>query len=142
MLDVTTGPSVDAPVRALIDAAAIVVVNKIDVATGANPTVIDGQPVLAISARTGQGLDALIAALHARAADALAIGADPVPTRARHRAAIAEARDCLERAARATLPELVTEDVRLAARAIGRITGRVDVEDILDVIFREFCIGK
>jgi tRNA modification GTPase len=40
------------------------------------------------------------------------------------------------------LPELVAEDVRLAVRALGRITGRVDVEDILDVIFREFCIGK
>ncbi|MBM3487566.1 MAG: hypothetical protein FJX67_13200, partial [Alphaproteobacteria bacterium] len=38
--------------------------------------------------------------------------------------------------------ELVAEDVRLAGRALGRITGRVDVEDVLDVIFRDFCIGK
>ncbi|MEP4734570.1 hypothetical protein, partial [Parvibaculum sp.] len=38
--------------------------------------------------------------------------------------------------------ELVAEDLRLAARALGRITGRVDVEDLLDVIFRDFCIGK
>ena len=38
--------------------------------------------------------------------------------------------------------ELVAEDVRLAARSLGRITGRVDVEEVLDVIFREFCIGK
>src|SRR5260221_8710797 len=139
VLDATAGPSVDAPVRALIDADAIVVMNKIDVATGGNPTAVGGQPVLAISARTGQGLDALIAALHARAADALAIGADPVPTRARHRAAIAEARDCLARAQRASQPQLVTEGRRLAARAVRRTPGRVDVEDILDVIFREFC---
>ena len=39
-------------------------------------------------------------------------------------------------------PELRAEDLRLACRALGRITGRVDVEDILDRIFREFCIGK
>jgi tRNA modification GTPase len=38
--------------------------------------------------------------------------------------------------------ELAAEDLRLAARALGRITGRVDVEDLLDVIFRDFCIGK
>jgi tRNA modification GTPase len=42
----------------------------------------------------------------------------------------------------AKAPELAAEDLRLAARALGRITGRVDVEDVLDVIFREFCIGK
>ena len=40
------------------------------------------------------------------------------------------------------MPELRAEDLRLAARALGRIIGRVDVEDILDVIFRDFCIGK
>ena len=38
--------------------------------------------------------------------------------------------------------ELLAEELRLATRALGRITGRVDVEDLLDVIFREFCIGK
>ena len=38
--------------------------------------------------------------------------------------------------------ELIAEELRLAARALGRLTGRVDVEDILDVIFRDFCIGK
>ncbi|MFB3102709.1 MAG: hypothetical protein ACE1ZV_05540, partial [Alphaproteobacteria bacterium] len=42
----------------------------------------------------------------------------------------------------AALPELVAEDIRLAVRSLGRITGRVDVEDVLDVIFRDFCIGK
>ena len=39
-------------------------------------------------------------------------------------------------------PELAIEDLRLAARALGRIVGRIDVEDLLDVIFAEFCIGK
>ena len=50
--------------------------------------------------------------------------------------------ECLGRARDAGSPELVAEDLRLAVRALGRITGRVDVEDLLDVIFREFCIGK
>ncbi|MEE8534453.1 MAG: tRNA uridine-5-carboxymethylaminomethyl(34) synthesis GTPase MnmE, partial [Kiloniellales bacterium] len=48
----------------------------------------------------------------------------------------------LERALPAATPELMAEDLRLAARALGRIAGRIDVEDVLDAIFREFCIGK
>jgi len=48
----------------------------------------------------------------------------------------------LARFPNASLPELAAEDLRQAARSLGRITGRVDVEDMLDVIFREFCIGK
>ena len=68
----------------------------------------------------------------------------PPLTRARHREALLEARDALLRALAApdAQPELMAEDVRLALRSIGRITGRVDVEDLLDVIFRDFCIGK
>jgi tRNA modification GTPase len=63
-------------------------------------------------------------------------------TRARHRAAMEEAKAALDRALKATQPELKAEDLRLAARAIGRIAGRVDVEEVLDLIFKEFCIGK
>jgi tRNA modification GTPase len=43
---------------------------------------------------------------------------------------------------RAPAAELAAEDVRIAVRALGRITGRVDIDDVLDVIFRDFCIGK
>ncbi len=66
----------------------------------------------------------------------------PVLTRARHRQALEEAAASLHRARAATLPELQAEDLRLALRSLGRITGTVDVEDLLDVIFRDFCIGK
>jgi len=65
-----------------------------------------------------------------------------VITRTRHRAAVESCRDALVRAVSADLPELSAEDVRLAMRFLGRITGTVDVEDLLDVIFRDFCIGK
>ncbi|HEV2099185.1 MAG TPA: tRNA uridine-5-carboxymethylaminomethyl(34) synthesis GTPase MnmE [Stellaceae bacterium] len=94
-----------------------------------------------VSALTGEGLDALLAVLSDRIAATYRIEA-PVLTRARHRQALEEATLSLRRAAAATLPELQAEDLRLALRALGRITGTVDVEDLLDVIFRDFCIGK
>ncbi len=94
-----------------------------------------------VSALTGAGLDALLAALSDRIAQTYRIEA-PVLTRARHRQSLEEAAASLHRALEATLPELQAEDLRLALRSIGRITGTVDVEDLLDVIFRDFCIGK
>jgi tRNA modification GTPase len=95
---------------------------------------------LKISVRTGEGLDALLAALmdQVRAH----VGESALVTRARHRDALGDAAEALARAGEGQSPELVAEDLRLALRAIGRITGRVDVEDLLDVIFRDFCIGK
>ncbi|GIU67668.1 tRNA uridine-5-carboxymethylaminomethyl(34) synthesis GTPase MnmE [Candidatus Phycosocius spiralis] len=65
-------------------------------------------------------------------------------TRLRHQDAVQEAIGCLARAADAThaSPELIAEDLRLAARALGRIAGQVDVEDVLDRLFAQFCIGK
>jgi tRNA modification GTPase len=65
-------------------------------------------------------------------------------TRERHRHHLEEAQKALSRASQ-VIPgeeEIVAEELRLASRALGRITGKVDVEDILDVIFRDFCIGK
>jgi tRNA modification GTPase len=56
--------------------------------------------------------------------------------------ALVEAEAALRRAIDAPLGELAAEEVRMAARALGRITGRVDVEDMLDALFAEFCIGK
>jgi tRNA modification GTPase len=94
-----------------------------------------------VSALTGAGLAALLAALSDRIAQTYRIEA-PVLTRARHRQSLEEAAASLHRALEATLPELQAEDLRLALRSIGRITGAVDVEDLLDVIFRDFCIGK
>jgi tRNA modification GTPase len=94
-----------------------------------------------VSALTGAGLDTLLAALSDRIAQAYRIEA-PVLTRARHRQSLEEAAASLQRALAASLPELQAEDLRLALRSIGRITGTVDVEDLLDVIFRDFCIGK
>lgn len=140
VFDATTLPDLDAATLGLIDTDTVVVFNKTDLAT-AGDLRPDLSPIL-VSAHTGAGLKALEEALTAFSADRLAIGSAPSLTRARHRAALTECRESLLRALDAPLPELAAEDVRLASRALGRITGRVDVEDLLDVIFRDFCIGK
>ncbi len=114
----------------------LIVLNKSDLAPGE-----DG---LRVSALTGAGIDALEAKLAARAAAALsdAGGAAPLVTRARHREALVDVRAALARAAVQTAPELVAEELRVAGDALGRIVGRTGVEDVLDLLFAEFCIGK
>ena len=69
-------------------------------------------------------------------------GDTPALTRARHREALEKTYESLIRSMTAPLPELVAEDLRLSVRYLGSLTGRVDVEDLLDMIFRDFCIGK
>jgi tRNA modification GTPase len=112
--------------------------NKADLPS---PVARDG---LAISVQTGQGLSTLLEVLEEQLAFRLGGFADEgkVVTRQRHRAHLQDAVASLARALDASQPELMAEDLRLALRAIGRITGRVDVEELLDVIFRDFCIGK
>jgi len=98
---------------------------------------------LKLSLKTGEGLDAVISAIADAAKERLEGGNDaPMLTRPRHRHALGEAVAALQRAAEASQPELFAEDLRLALRSLGRITGRVDVEELLDTIFRDFCIGK
>lgn len=142
MVEATAWPEVDAGTAALIDADTLVVVNKIDLAPLPADACWQGRPVYPLSARSGEGSEALIAALESEVAARLAPGAAPALTRARHRRALENCLAALARAEGAGESELHAEDVRLAMRALGRITGRVDVEDILDIVFSEFCIGK
>lgn len=142
VFDAAALPALDPEARALLGPGALALFNKRDLVTANLPESLDGTPVLAISAKTGAGFDMLFATLASRASDALEAGGPAVLTRARHRAAVVEAEAALRRALRAALPELVAEDVRHAADALGRITGRIDVEEMLDLIFHEFCIGK
>jgi tRNA modification GTPase len=137
VLDGATWPAIDAATRAVMDDSAIVVVNKTDLGL-----VLADPGVIGVSAKTGLGLDALDAALGAAVAGRYAPAETPALTRARHRQALQDCTAALARFVAAGAPELAAEDLRLAARALGRITGRIDVEDILDVIFAEFCIGK
>jgi tRNA modification GTPase len=94
-----------------------------------------------ISAADGTGIDSLLEELANTVRSST--GSEPaLITRARHRAALKETSSALSRALPGTADDFLAEELRLAARALGRLTGRVDVEDILDVIFRDFCIGK
>lgn len=118
------------------------ILNKADRGVGGTP--IEG--VLAISALTGAGVDQLVEVLRGRVEMLFGASENPVITRARHREGLVECAEALARGQaglRAGLDAaLVAEDLRIAMRALGRITGRVDVEDLLDVVFRDFCIGK
>jgi tRNA modification GTPase len=120
--------------------------NKIDLTgsdLGPRPS-CSGQ-AFSVSARTGAGLPELIAALARYAGAALMGGETSLVTRERHRVALRKVVEALDRALEegpAGREDIVAEELRLAARELGRLTGRVDVEDVLDVIFRDFCIGK
>ena len=124
-----------------------IVLNKSDLAPNQTVPASPAHHTIRISAKTGEGIDDLLSWLEAQVT-ARAGGADAMPiTRARHREALEDALAALKRVpasltAGAPHLDLAAEDLRLAARALGRITGRVDVEDLLDVIFKDFCIGK
>ena len=111
--------------------------NKADLAP--SPLISRG---LAGSATTGLGLASLEQALTIAAKTAIESNPTPAITRARHRVALSDAHLALEQALLAPLPELAAEDLRTALRALGRVVGVVDVEDVLDQIFSAFCIGK
>lgn len=114
----------------------IVVWNKADI--GATKT----KAGLRVSAKTGEGLADLVERLSKEAARRVSGGEAPVLTRARYRHALEEAAESLKSVPQTVEPELAAEHVRHALRAIGRITGRVDLDELLDVVFRDFCIGK
>ena len=143
MLDATDA-TLPEKVRTLIAGDCLVVVNKADLLNGdyAGPDLPDGVEPILVSAATGAGLDGFLTQLTGYVRDRLEASEAPLPTRQRHRDALAEANNALTNVVDAAYPELAAEDVRVALRALGRITGRVDIDEILDTVFRDFCIGK
>jgi tRNA modification GTPase len=97
-----------------------------------------------ISAKTGDGIDALLDLLRTHLPDIEAGAALAYPTRQRHFENLATTRDHVDSALESNHLglDVQAEYLRLAAHSLGRVTGRVDVENLLDVIFSEFCIGK
>ena len=145
MVDGATWPDLDTATLAMVDEGAVIVVNKCDLTVLPDRLSVAGRAALSISCLTGAGMAALLEILAERASGLLASGHEPLLTRARHRVALQGAAEALARFSSApehTELALLAEDLRLATRALGRITGQVAVEDVLDRIFAEFCIGK
>jgi tRNA modification GTPase len=98
---------------------------------------------VAISIVDGSGLDILIDQLRRFVADEFRPRESDLIVRARHRAALTACADALDAArVNPAQPEIRAEELRRAGDALGRLAGRIDVEDVLDAVFREFCIGK
>jgi tRNA modification GTPase len=132
--------------------------NKIDLDAAASPDIVAAnlcQPAagperyfdetrFAISASRGDGLPDLLVALVAFAANYFGSGEEALIGRVRQRSLLIETVASLRRSVEVAGQgeELVAEELRTAAYSLGRLLGRVDVEDVLDVIFRDFCIGK
>jgi tRNA modification GTPase len=121
----------------------LVLFNKCDLDSGREVVEGPGPGELRVSAKTGEGLGELIKSVAVVARRKTGAGEDAVITRTRHRQHLA---DCCRHLAtflgKSSDVELRAEDLRLAADALGRISGRVDPEDVLGEVFGRFCIGK
>ena len=144
-----SAPELDSPgvlMSSIIDEDTLVVVNKCDLGQVADAMEIAGHEVLGVSALSGTNIDMLMERLEDEIARRYAPSSAPAITRDRHRVALIECLNAIERARNeltaGQAAELAAEDLRLAIRALGRITGIVDIEEILDVVFKDFCIGK
>ena len=121
----------------------LLVLNKVDLLPGGSAPVLPDDMV-PLSVKTGEGVADLIGRLQVIAAERIGHPGETVITQVRHRTLVEACRDHLA-AFLDGAPEdveLRAEDLRRAADALGRVTGRVDVEDVLDQIFGRFCIGK
>jgi tRNA modification GTPase len=118
-------------------------VDRVDGVIGRSPDQTSN-PIMRISAQRGDGMEALIDAIVDRARAATGNDEHPAPTQPRHRENLRVCLGHLETflAGAEDQFELRAEDLRQAAISLGRITGRVDPEDVLDQIFSRFCIGK
>ena len=120
----------------------LVVLNKIDLL----PTDLKKKETLAISLKDEIGLDKLLSGLKKIVSKRIAGQEPAVITRARHREALQSSLNSMRSAKTALLlgeePEIVAEELRAATKSLGRVVGAVDVEDLLDIVFGDFCIGK
>jgi tRNA modification GTPase len=139
MIDATADRNSATEAPTIVDSSRqITVLNKVDLVKSLQ---IAGG--VALSAKTGEGVAELVDLLSKHANEGLSAGEPAVITRARHRAELEAAADALQRfRAERGGPEIKAEELRIAARHLGRLTGRIDVEEVLGAIFSEFCIGK
>lgn len=144
MFDAASWPEFDNETMACKDERALCVINKLDLRQELESNQNLPPDCVVVSLRTGEGEEELIKRITAEVGARLGSPAAPSLTRERHRRELQNCAAALQRVVQPAVdsPELLAEDVRLAMRALGRITGQAGVEDMLDVIFSEFCIGK
>ena len=123
-----------------LSSATLAVRTKIDLKDGS----AQGTADLAISAKTGAGVDRLLDVITELAEERMSSGEPALLTLERHRRAFQDAREALALilAPGASAPELIAEDLRRAANAMDRIVGRIGVEEVLGEIFARLCVGK
>lgn len=133
----------------LTTAPCIIVQTKLDKQSATATIVLTGTPAIGVSALSGEGLDQLLGLIESQLEGALGtVPTDrPVLTRTRHRLALEKAREELQLFTEAWLqgslpPVVAAVHVRSASLALDELIGSVDVEDILEKVFRTFCIGK
>lgn len=143
VLEANTTPSNET--KQLINSDALVVFNKSDKHRPDKSTISQYPNAISISAKTGEGMPALLHTLEQRCEALMHPAQDANFTRERHRTALQHCKESLERftwnMSNAPL-ELSVEELRNAANALGRITGAIGVEEVLDAIFTRFCLGK
>lgn len=120
----------------------VYVANKVDNLTSEQCSNIKKQDILLISAKHHQGIDLLLQKITKVIEDKFTSNSNLLITRARYREALSQALQSLDLFDLDKKIELSAEDIRLAAREIGKITGRIEIDEILDKIFGSFCIGK
>lgn len=141
IFDASALPALDSESLTLCDGA-LVVLNKIDTATATLPPSIRGQRPLPLSLATDEGIEALLRVMEQRLSDIVSGDASPMITRQRHADALGAALVHLEAFSLMLPTELAAEELRLASVELGKITGKIAVDELLDRIFSEFCIGK
>lgn len=130
-------PKLDQNTLALQDSKSLMVINKTDLSDKDLPEGFFG-----ISIKTEKGVTGLLAAIGEKVREIYGYTDRPSLSRERYREALQECVASIDRALEERILELSAENLRYGATAIGRITGKIDVEQLLDVIFRDFCIGK
>lgn len=142
MFDCAAWPELDAETLAWLDRSALAVVNKADLRDPGTAATVAGKAAVVVSVRDGTGMEGFVAKLGAVVAAHVDDGGEGIITRARHRQCLAECAGALRQFGIGGAVEMAAEDLRAAVAALGRLTGRVGVEDMLGHVFAEFCIGK
>ncbi len=120
----------------------ILVANKSDKLTSEQCSELEKQGCILISAKQKKGISQILERIYEFISERFTSNSNLLITRSRYREALQEVLENLQHFSFDKEIELTAEDIRLAARALGKITGRIEVDDILDKIFGDFCIGK